>query len=132
MNKILCTDKEPLPKRATRGSAGFCFQRGKRIGYIAGLKKGIERAIRKAKEVKGVRERTQQQPQPQQQIPRANSLKGGEARGLLERYLARNPRLARKYMVLDGNSKYRGTEQPISNLPLSDLRRILIQYGQAV
>lgn len=131
MNRIVCSDKENLPRGAVRGTAGFCYARGRSSGFYAGTLKAqkecMEKALRKAKEIKIIKERNQQPAQ--NPMPRANNLKIGEARGLLERHLAVNPRLPRKYMVLSATSKYNGTEQPTANLPLQDLRRILLQYN---
>lgn len=121
--KVVCSDKK-LKQGQLRAPAGYCFKRGLAAGFAAGIKKGEQKVLRRVKEAKAVREGLAERAK----IPKASSLKGGEARGLLERYLAGHPRAPRKYMVQDNASKYNGTEQPISNLPLSDLRRILIEY----
>lgn len=47
--KFVCTDKKPLEQGEIRGRAGFCFKRGVKAGFIAGLRKAEKDAVKKKK-----------------------------------------------------------------------------------
>ena len=47
--KIVCTDRKPLEQGEIRGPSGYCFKRGVKAGFVAGLKKAEKIEVKKKK-----------------------------------------------------------------------------------
>lgn len=47
--KILCSDKKPLKQGEIRGPPGYCFKRGLKAGFVAGLRKAEKNEVKKKK-----------------------------------------------------------------------------------
>lgn len=135
MLKTVCTDKR-IPSGQVRGTAGYCYKRGVKSGFVAGLNKALKKQVRIRpilNELINARPQLRQAPrQPivEIQLPSLTALNNSrndkatrKARDFYSQLPIRNP----NYQY--GQPSYKSVDQK-KRLGTVGLRQWLIQTGE--